>query len=63
MDKYLLDGFIDYLTNSTDPNLKRDSVFYIFNSFDAWKLEGGNDIPRNKLILKQLEINRNIANP
>jgi len=63
MDKHLFKGFIDYLTNSDDPNLKKDDAFYLFNSFDAWKSEGGVDIPKNDIILKELKINKMMANP
>jgi len=36
----LLKGFEEYLKNSNDPNLKKNSMFYLFDSFVMWDNEG-----------------------
>ncbi len=65
----LLDGYQSFLDNSDDPNLvsskKKNGMFYIFSSIEAWKEEKCNeeDIPVKELILHEFKKNRFIANP
>jgi hypothetical protein len=59
----LLKGYEEYLKYSNDPNLNKNNLFFIFDSFIAWDKEGGRDIPKNKIILKELELNRFLAHP
>ena len=59
----LTDGYERYLKYSNDPNLKKNSLFYIFDSMKVWNIEGGTDIPEHQIILKELETNRFLAHP
>ncbi len=57
------EGYDRYLKYSNDPNFDRNSVFYIFDSILVWNKEGATDLPKNDIILKELERNRFLAHP
>jgi len=59
----IIRGYERYLMYSNDPNLNKNNLFFIFNSFMVWDNEGGKDIPKNKIILKELKRNRFLAHP
>lgn len=59
----LLKGFEEYLKNSNDPNLKKNSMFYLFDSFVMWDNEGTWNIPKNEIISEELWLNRFFAHP
>jgi len=59
----IIRGYEEYFKYSDDPNLKRNSIFYLFDSFTAWDNDGGKDIPKNKIILRELKRNRFLAHP
>lgn len=59
----ILKGYEKYLKNSNDPNLDKSNSFFIFNSLKAWDNEGGKEIPKNEIILKELKNNRFLAHP
>jgi hypothetical protein len=57
------DGYDRYIKYSDDPNLDKNSIFFIFDSLKSWDIEGGKEIPRNEIILKELKNNRFLAHP
>lgn len=65
----VLDGYEAFFDESGDPNLeaskKKDGMFYIFRSIEAWKDEKckEEDIPVKELVLSEFKKNRFIANP
>jgi hypothetical protein len=65
----VLDGYRKFFEKAEDPNLKtsmkKDGMFYIFHSIEAWKEEKCNkeDIPEKELILNELKKNRFLAHP
>ena len=65
----ILDGYEAFFDESGDPNLlasrKKDGMFFIFRSIEAWKEEKckDEDIPVKELVLSELKKNRFIAHP
>ena len=65
----VLDGYRSFLETSEDPNLKnskkKDGLFFIFRSIEAWKEEKckAEDIPVKELIINELSKNRFLAHP
>lgn len=65
----VLEGYRSFFDRSDDPNLiasrKKEGMFYIFRSIEAWKEEKcrEDDIPVNELVLNELAKNRFIAHP
>ena len=65
----ILDGYKSFLEAADDPNLaaskKKDGMFFIFRSIEAWKEEKckEEDIPAKELILNEFKKNRFIAHP
>lgn len=65
----VLDGYRSFLDTSDDPNLKdskkKDGLFFIFRSIEAWKEEKckEEDIPIKELIINELSRNRFLAHP
>jgi len=59
----ITDGYDRYLKYSNDPNLDKDSLFFIFDSLKSWDAEGGKEIPKAEIILKELKNNRFLAHP
>ncbi len=65
----VLEGYREFLDKSDDPNLKaskkKDGMFFIFRSIDAWKEEKckDEDIPSKELILDEYKRNRFLAPP
>ncbi|MCZ7383047.1 MAG: hypothetical protein O8C64_15935 [Candidatus Methanoperedens sp.] len=65
----VLDGYEAFFDDSGDPNLeasrKKDGMFYIFRSIEAWKEEKckEEDIPVKELVCAEFKKNRFIAHP
>lgn len=65
----VLDGYRAFFEKADDPNLKasmkKEGMFYIFRSIEAWKEEKceGEDIPENELILDMYKKHRFLAPP
>jgi hypothetical protein len=65
----ILDGYKSFFAASDDPNLaaskKKDGMFFIFRSIEAWKEEKckEEDIPTKELVLNEFKKNRFIAHP
>ncbi|PWB53969.1 MAG: hypothetical protein C3F06_05330 [Candidatus Methanoperedenaceae archaeon] len=65
----LLDGYKSFLEADEDPNLsaskKKDGMFFIFRSIEAWKEEKckEEDIPVKELVLSEFTKNRFLAHP
>lgn len=65
----LLDGYRAFFESADDPELeasrKKDGIFYIFRSLEAWKEEKckDEDIPGKELILHEFSKNRFLAPP
>ncbi len=65
----VLDGYREFFEKAQDPNLKaslkKDGMFYIFRSIEAWKEEKckEEDIPTKELILNEFTKNRFLAHP
>ncbi|KCZ73661.1 hypothetical protein ANME2D_00733 [Candidatus Methanoperedens nitroreducens] len=65
----ILEGYRAFFDRSDDPNLKasrkKDGMFFIFRSIDAWKEEKckDEDVPVKELILDEFKKNRFIAHP
>jgi len=65
----ILDGYKSFLEAEDDPNLqaskKKDGMFFIFRSIEAWKEEKckEDDIPAKELVLHEFKKNRFLAPP
>ncbi len=65
----VLQGYRAFFDKSDDPDLKaskkRDGMFFIFRSIDAWKEEKckEEDIPAKELVLDEYTKNRFLAHP
>ncbi len=65
----VLEGYGEFFDKADDPNLKasfkKDGMFYIFRSIEAWKEEKcrEEDIPEKELILNEFLKNRFLAPP
>lgn len=65
----LLNGYLAFFDRNSDPNLKasrkKDGMFFVFRSIEAWKEEKckGEDIPEKELILDEFSKNRFLAPP
>ena len=65
----IIDGYKSFFDAEEDPNLKaskkKDGMFYIFRSIEAWKEEKctEEDIPVKELVLNEFTKNRFIAHP
>lgn len=65
----ILDGYKSFFDAADDPNLaaskKKDGMFFIFRSLEAWKEEKckAEDIPAKELILNEFKKNRFLAHP
>jgi len=65
----ILDGYKSFFEAEDDPNLaaskKKDGMFFIFRSIEAWKEENckEEDIPAKELVLNEFKKNRFIAHP
>lgn len=65
----VLDGYLSFFETAHDPNLavskKKDGMFFIFRSIEAWKEEKceEEDIPVKELVLNEFTKNRFIAHP
>jgi len=65
----ILDGYKSFFDAADDPNLavskKKDGMFFIFRSLEAWKEEKckEEDIPAKELILNEFKKNRFLAHP
>ncbi len=65
----VLEGYREFFEKADDPNLKdsfkKDGMFYIFRSIEAWKEEKckEEDIPEQDLILNEYSKNRFLAHP
>jgi hypothetical protein len=65
----VLDGYREFFEKADDPNLKtsmkKDGMFFIFRSIEAWKEEKckEEDIPEKELILDMYKKHRFIAHP
>ena len=65
----ILDGYEAFFDESGDPNLlasrKKDGMFFIFRSIEAWKEEKckDEDIPAKELVLNEFTRNRFLAHP
>lgn len=65
----VLDGYRAFFDKAYDPNLasskKKDGMFFIFRSIEAWKKEKcrEEDIPVKDLILNEFKRNRFLAHP
>ena len=65
----ILDGYKTFIDSADDPNLadskKKDGIFFIFRSIEAWKEEKCNeeDIPVKELVKDEFIKNRFIAHP
>jgi hypothetical protein len=65
----ILDGYKSFFDAADDPNLvaskKKDGMFFIFRSIEAWKEEKcpEEDIPAQELILSEFKKNRFLAHP
>ena len=65
----ILDGYRSFFEAAEDPNLaasrKKDGMFFIFRSIEAWKEEEckEEDIPVKELIINEFTKNRFIAHP
>jgi len=65
----ILDGYLSFFEAGDDPNLKaskkKDGMFFIFRSIEAWKEEKcmEEDIPEKELILNEFKKNRFLAHP
>ena len=65
----LLDGYQSFFDAADDPNLKaskkKEGMFFIFRSIEAWKEEKCNeeDIPVKELVLTEFTKNRFLAHP
>ncbi|VVB92453.1 Uncharacterised protein [uncultured archaeon] len=65
----VLDGYQAFFDASSDPNLeaskKKDGMFFIFRSIEAWKEEKcrEEDIPAEELVCSEFKKNRFIAHP
>jgi hypothetical protein len=65
----VLDGYLSFFEASDDPNLqaskKKDGMFFIFRSLEAWKEEKckEEDIPAKELVLNEFRKNRFLAPP
>ena len=65
----VLDGYRTFFDKADDPNLsaskKKDGMFFIFRSIEAWKEEKcpDDDIPEKELVLNEFTRNRFLAHP
>ncbi len=65
----VLDGYRAFFDKADDPNLlaskKKDGMFFIFRSIEAWKEEKCPDenIPAKELVLSEFKRNRFLAHP
>jgi hypothetical protein len=65
----VLDGYRAFFEMAGDPNLasskKKDGMFFIFRSIEAWKEEKckDEDIPVRELVLNEFTRNRFLAHP
>ena len=65
----VLEGYRAFFDRSDDPNLetskKKDGMFFVFRSLEAWKEEKcrDEDIPSKELILDEFKKNRFLAHP
>jgi hypothetical protein len=65
----LLDGYQSFFDAADDPNLKaskkKEGMFFVFHSIEAWKEEKCNeeDIPVKELVLNEFRKNRFLAHP
>lgn len=65
----VLDGFKSFFDANEDINLqasrKKDGMFFIFRSIEAWKEEKcmEEDIPVKELVLNEFKKNRFLAHP
>ncbi len=65
----VLDGYKAFFDESSDPKLsaskKKDGMFFIFRSIEAWKEEKcrEEDIPVEELVRSEFKKNRFIAHP
>lgn len=65
----VLNGYESFFEAENDPNLqaskKKDGMFFIFRSIEAWKEEKckEEDIPVQDLVLNEFKKNRFIAHP
>ena len=65
----ILDGYLSFFDAEDDANLaasrKKDGMFFIFRSIEAWKEEKckEEDIPVKELVLNEFTKNRFIAHP
>ena len=65
----ILDGYRSFFDEAADVNLqasrKKDGMFYIFTSIEAWKEEKckEEDIPVKELVLDEFKKNRFLAHP
>lgn len=65
----LLKGYRAFFDKGDDPSLKaslkKDGMFFIFRSIEAWKEENcrDQDIPAKELVLDEFKRNRFLAHP
>ncbi len=65
----ILDGYESFFNTADDPNLKaskkKNGMFFIFHSIEAWKEEKcrEEDIPVKELVLYEFKKNRFLAHP
>ena len=65
----ILDGYQSFFDAADDPNLqaskKKEGMFFIFRSIEAWKEEKckEEDIPVKELVLDEFRKNRFLAHP
>ena len=65
----ILNGYQSFFDAAEDPNLqasrKKDGMFFIFRSIEAWKEEKckEEDIPVKELVLNEFAKNRFLAHP